>query len=207
VKRDMDLKNFDSVEVSNAIEADLRQGNEFHVEIEADEAAIPYIDVRTRGDNLVIGTKDSWGFRNIEIRVSVTMPKLKGLNASGASRVTLDDFASDERVEIESSGASKIEGDLDAGDTRIQASGASNIKLNGHGSSLRADASGASHLDLADYHVEDADVRASGASSISAGPKGRLDADASGASHITYYGNPKLGRTQSSGGASINAGN
>jgi len=205
-KREMDLRNFDYVEVSSAIEADLRQGKEFSVEIEADEAAMPYLDVRTRGDRLVIATKGFGSFRDIQIRATVTMPKLKGLTASGASRVTLDDFASDDRLEIESSGASKIEGDLDAGDTRVNASGASNVKLNGHGAKLRAEASGASHLDLADFHVEDADINASGASTVSTGPKGRLDADASGASHITYYGSPQLGRAQSSGGASIKAG-
>jgi len=53
--------------------------------------------------------------------------------------------------------------------------------------------------------VGDADVEASGASTVTVNASERLDANASGASHIKYLGNPSLGTVDTSGGSSVEA--
>ncbi len=51
--------------------------------------------------------------------------------------------------------------------------------------------------------MDDADVEASGASTVTVNLSGTLDADASGASRVLYLGNPSLGRIDTSGASSI----
>ena len=202
-KQSLNLENFDGVEATNAFVVDLRQDKDFRVEIEADEAFLPYLDATIRGNHLVLSMRQSLDLAGGEVRATITMPVLKTAKASGASRVMLDDFSSEDPLEIEASGASRVEGDLNTGDVHIAASGASNVKLSGRGNNLRAIASGASHIDLGDFKGRDTSAIASGASTIRVFAKGRLDAIASGASHITYLGNPILGDINDSGASSI----
>jgi hypothetical protein len=197
------LGDFDGVEVSSAFQADIRQDPAFHVEVEADEAAMPYLDVRVRGGKLVLAMKSGMSFRNMQARATITMPDLKALEVSGASRAKVDGFSSESRMKIEASGASRVDADMDTGDLELQLSGASRVTMDGRGGRLHAVASGASHAELDKFRAEESSVVASGASSIRVNSKGRLDAVASGASHITYTGNPIIGSINSSGASSI----
>jgi Putative auto-transporter adhesin, head GIN domain len=197
------LADFDGVEVSHAFHADIRQDLTFRVEVEADEAAMPYLDVRVRGGRLVLAMKPGMSLRNIEARATVTMPALHRLHMSGASRAKADGFSSDSKMNVEASGASRVEADVDTGDLDVLVSGASRVTLDGRGARLHAVASGASHAELEKFRVQESSAVASGASSVRVNTKGRMDAVASGASHITYTGNPIIGSINSSGASTI----
>ena len=68
---------------------------------------------------------------------------------------------------------------------------------------MGADASGASTIDAENLKVEDADVEASGASSATVSATNDLKVDASGASKISYNGEPKSIKQNSSGASSV----
>jgi hypothetical protein len=55
------------------------------------------------------------------------MPALSGVEASGASQVTLAGFDSSQTLRVVASGASSVEGDIRAGDVSMEASGASTV--------------------------------------------------------------------------------
>jgi hypothetical protein len=131
------------------------------------------------------------------------MPELTGLALSGASRGNLDGFRSTRLVEIDVSGASQLRGRIEAGDGRVKASGASQVDLSGSANNVTVEASGASQLHLSGLEVNDADVEASGASSVSIDCSGRLDVRASGASRVRYRGNPSMGKIDTSGASSV----
>ena len=64
--------------------------------------------------------------------------------------------------------------------------------------------SGASSLDLADFTVDTAEVRLSGASEATVNALERIDpVDVSGASRLRYLGDPSLGEVSTSGGSSV----
>ncbi len=65
------------------------------------------------------------------------------------------------------------------------------------------DASGSSDVDLSDFPVADAGIDASGASTVTVNPSGRLDVEASGASNVYYLGEPSLGTIDTSGASSV----
>jgi hypothetical protein len=65
------------------------------------------------------------------------------------------------------------------------------------------DASGSSRVDLSDFAGEDANVEASGSSTVIVNPSGTLDVAASGASRVYYLGSPTLGNIDTSGASSM----
>jgi hypothetical protein len=207
VVEEFDLSGFDEVEVSNAFEVEIRQGDAFGVVVRVDDNVQQYLDVFKQGSTLSIGLKPlaSGTVSAVTLKAEVTMPELTGLELSGASDVTVADFKSTEALYVEASGASSLQGDIEAGGLRFNLSGASEVRLSGSGGDLVMDVSGASSADLAEFAVADAEIQVSGASSAAVNVSGRLEAEASGASRVRYRGRPTLGSVDASGGSSIEA--
>ena len=207
VTREFDLSGFDQVEVTNAFEVEIRQGDAFSVIVRVDDNVEQYLDVVQQASTLRIGLKpiSSGTVSATTLEAEVTMPALTGLELSGASDVSVADFKSTVPLYVEVSGASSLRGDIEAGGLRFDFSGASEVKLSGSGEDLVMDVSGASSADLADFPVADADIEVSGASSATVSVSGQLDLEVSGASRVRYRGNPTLGSVDASGGSSIEA--
>lgn len=126
------------------------------------------------------------------------------LYVSGSSSGHLAGHIDAGQVVLEASGASQLhlEG-LFAGTVRAEASGASRITAAGRTDSLGVGCSGASTADLVDLHAQRAEMRCSGASSGKLRVIEQLSFDLSGASHLSYYGQPRLLRSKTSGASSI----
>jgi hypothetical protein len=206
VTQEETFSGFDKVDASQAFEVDISQGDTFSVVIRIDDNLVQYLQVVKQGNTLKIGLKPGrrYNIRNAKMEAEVTMPELTGLHLSGASHGTITGFKSTKALDVDVSGASFLRGDIEAGDARFDVSGASQVTLTGSAQDVTIDASGASIVKLADFPVADASVEASGASSVTVNPSGKLDVDASGASHVYYLGSPTLGKVDTSGASSIN---
>lgn len=205
VTREEDISGFDKVDISHAFEVKITQDDEFSVVIRVDDNLVDELRVEKQGDTLIIGLKPGTGFniQNQTMEADVTMPALTGIDASGASKVTVSGFKSGDSFAADISGASTLTGDIEAGDTAFDVSGASTSKLSGSAEDTKIDASGASTVDLGDFPVGNATIDASGASNVSVNVSGELNADANGASTITYGGNPTMGSIETSGSSNI----
>ncbi len=157
------------------------------------------------------GEISGFGFtEELEVDVSgaskVTFPGLAAgdidLDASGASLVWLE--GSVRNLEIDASGASSIDGDIEADSIDLDLSGASSARLSGSAGDAIIEGSGASRFNLADLILNDADVTLTGASTADVNLDGRLDVSLSGASSLNFKGTPTMGRIDISGGSSIN---
>ncbi len=212
------FSDFTEVEISSAFEFEIEQSSSYSINVTADDNVMEYIQVSKDGQTLKIGLRTgirigsatlSIGFgtfpflESVTLKASVTMPQLSGLTASGASRGTISDFSSTEDLDITVSGASRVTGDLMAGNVDFGISGASTIELEGSANDMVADVSGASSFKLDDFTVNDADINFSGASSGTVNLNGRLDADLSGASRLWYIGEPTMGTIDTSGASSL----
>ena len=196
-----DYADFTRVEVGHAFQVKFVQSDKYSISITASEDLLNHIEVSQKGETLIIRVNEivSFGTRKAEI----TMPNLHGLNLSGASKGTIQGFSSSYDFDLDVSGASSLTGDIKAGDTQFTVSGASTAQLEGSADDMTVDASGASRIKLADFKVDNADVRLSGASSGTLKLDGRLDADLSGASRLKYVGTPTLGNVDISGSSSL----
>ena len=195
--------NFTKVEISSAFEFEIRQSSSYNISVTADDNVIDYVQVSQDGQTLKIRLGRVTWLGPVTLRASVTMPQLHSLTVSGASRGTVSDFSSTEDLDITVSGASRVTGDITAGNVEFDISGASTIQLEGSADDMVASVSGASSFNLDDFTVNDADVNFSGASSGTINLDGTLDADLSGASKLWYIGEPTMGDINTSGASTL----
>jgi hypothetical protein len=221
-----DFTDFTGIAIGNAFELVVTPSDNYSVSITAGENMLDNIKVRKDGSTLVFemdGWTDIW-FSSwySSPKVNITMPALSLLKLSGAAKATVTGFQSNNDFNLELSGASHINldmvtgdftaefsgasdasGKLTAQDLYIVLSGASNIAFTGSGNNIRIKGSGASVAKLADFSVNDADIRFSGASHISLEVNGRMDVELSGASSLEYGGDPDLGHIDTSGASNM----
>jgi len=221
--RDFDYSDFSRVEIGSAFKATISRGDSYQVSITLDDNAWDYLEVSQKGDTLYIRLKQPVLYIHVNQQTSITLPLLKALSLSGASRGEVAGFDSQESLELNISGASTLDiANMKAGNTefdvsgasrltgnivieegKFDISGASTVDLDGSGHDMDIAVSGASHVKLADFTVVDTEVELSGASSASINVSGRLDINLSGASRLEYSGNPVLGSVDISGASTM----
>jgi len=123
------------------------------------------------------------------------------VNLSGASRLDIDMETGEAKFEV--SGASRVSGSMKVGDAEFTLSGASRAELIGSASNVVLSAWGASRLDLANFALNDMSVELKGASRAMINVNGKLDLDMSGASRLNYIGNPTLRDVNVSGASRL----
>ncbi len=224
--RVMDYSGFTEIEISHSITAEITYSDRYSVSLTADDNLFEYITVTHSVGKLTIRMKDRYMYTRSTQRVVITLPDLRKItlsgatraevggfnsnntfkaNVSGASSLTIDNIVAGD-TDIIISGASKASGGLVMNNGRLEASGASSLDLDGSAGNIKLYISGASSGRLAEFACRNIEANISGASNAAVNLNGRLDADVSGASRLTYTGNPTLGRTNTSGASSISVG-
>lgn len=204
--REYRFSDFSEVAVGGAFEVGVQASDLFSVVVEADWLQFQSITVSRQDEVLCIGRRWhplAWIPTSNRPKATITMPVLKGLSISGATRVTVSGFKSSEDFRMELSGASRITGDLGVGNARLVLSGASRADLSGSAGNLTADISGASRIEMGGFEVRDASLVMSGASRMTVNVDSRLNAELSGASRLHYKGEPTMGDIRTSGASSI----
>lgn len=215
---------FTNVSADSGFTVTINQGSEFAVSVTVDDNLVEeHLKVELDGESLRIGLEPLWAYRDLTLEATVTMPGLTGLEASGASSVSASGFASGDplaltasgastmtligagagEVGLELSGASRVQGELEAQELAGEISGAGAVELRGSAQRLQLDVSGGSRFELLSLPVVDADLRLSGGSRGAVTVTGTLNADASGGSRLEYAGSPQLGDVGSSGGSVV----
>lgn len=217
-----DFTDFTGVEVGHAFELEVTPADNYSVTITARQGVLDHVDVTKSGSTLKIDT-DTWFLTwHSNPKVTITMPSLQRVDLSGAAQGEARGFrsASDFEVELSGasdldldmevgafkadiSGASSLSGNLEATSSDIELSGASNATLTGTGGDLVINASGASRDNLTGYTGNDASVELSGASSAELTVNGRMDVHLSGASKLEYFGDATLGSIEISGASDL----
>ncbi|MEJ7860266.1 MAG: head GIN domain-containing protein [Pyrinomonadaceae bacterium] len=157
------VSGFNKVDASGALNVELTVQKDFSVVIEADDNLLQYIKTEVRGDTLKIYTDGKISMQN-KASIKISMPEVKGLSISGASTASVSNVKAD-ALDLDASGASKITIDGEAKDLTAEASGASEInaeKLRVENADVEA--TGASSATISAANELKAD--ASGASSI-----------------------------------------
>ncbi|MGB3467372.1 MAG: DUF2807 domain-containing protein, partial [Cyclobacteriaceae bacterium] len=201
-----DLKDFTSIEANGLFEVEIIQGTTYSVQAKGPNNSLNKSDIYMSGSTLILdfNKNRNWytSYRDEDkIGVVITVPKLEEMEISGASKIYLRDFKTD-RLSINLSGASTLEGTVKADDVTIDMHGACNITLKGVTRKLTADIGGASHLRTDKLIAETVKVDAGGASKANVYGDVTIDLEASGASRI-YYSGPANVSIDRGGGSRI----
>lgn len=205
ITREEAITSFDKVDISHSFNVQIEQGENFRVLIRVDDNLVEHLNVVKQGSTLKIYLKPNRAYNiiNATMAAEITMPELVGLELSGSSDASISGFDSSNSLVVDLSGNSTLLGNIQAGDTRFDLSGNSSVTITGSAGDLTVDASGSSEADLTEFPAINANVEASGASTVIVNLSGRLDADASGSSNIYYLGDPTMGELDMSGSSTI----
>jgi hypothetical protein len=178
-KKEIKVADFDGVNIQLPIQVIIKQGKTYSVVITGDDNLldIPKVD---KEDHMLKFTKDdrwrSWTTKQ-PLTAQITMPALNSVHLSSASKMTFKEFKSTKDFNVTVSGASHLEGSIQAKNVKLNASGASKVQLKASGD-LNAALSGASNLE-ASIESKNVKLDASGASRVKlngAGKKATLSA-------------------------------
>lgn len=202
-KRNYDLGNFESIELSGLFDVRIEKGNDYAVEILGSDSQKKHYDLYTENKTLIIDYDNDherffWKNNLLEddkITINITMPHLRDLDVRGAGKIKFRNFKESD-VEIKLSGAVVADGRLDASTLDIDITGASFLDLEGRGTFMEAKITGASGLRAYQYEVDRAIVEANGASSAKVNVNETLEINQSFASNVSHRGKARVTRNR-----------
>jgi hypothetical protein len=202
-----DVANFHSVVVRGPFKVYYSSDTESQVAVSAkDTDTRDRITTKVNNGTLYISLDDNgakWWGGNKEFKVYVTAPKLNTLTASGAVNFVVVDILKSSSLVLNLSGASDFSGKVTCSEIKANLTGASDVKISGAADKIGLVCTGASGFKGIDLKVNEADLVATGASSIKIHVKESLKAKASGASSIQHKGNPRIYNQSATGASSI----
>lgn len=195
--------SFDAISVGYGIDIHLHQSEKTSVTVKAKKEIMDNIVTVVKNGTLVIKV-DDWKRRNKgRMDVTIHVPSLEEISASGGSDVYGKGNWKMNDLEINLSGGSDFEMELTAKNIEANASGGSDISLMGSANKIEISCSGGSDVEAKKFMVKHCEVSASGGSDVDIHVTESIDASASGASDITYKGNPSQVKVHSSGSSDI----
>ncbi|HWB91453.1 MAG TPA: head GIN domain-containing protein [Puia sp.] len=200
------VKGFHGIEVSDAINLYLSQGDTETVVVSASDPK--WRDrIRTEVIDGILHISLEHGhfsLGNTKLKAYVSFTTLNRLDASGASDIFVDGVITGNELSLTLSGASDFRGAINVKALDMNQSGASDAHITGVVSGMaKIESSGASDVKGYDLVTDNCDVHASGASDIRVTVKKELTADATGASSIYYKGDATIRNLRSSGASTV----
>ncbi|NML70721.1 DUF2807 domain-containing protein [Chryseobacterium sp. RP-3-3] len=195
--------NFDEIEVSQAIDAEVIKSETEKVVISAPENIINEILVDNDGGKLHIHYKKGIRVMNSHnVKAKIYTKDFSKLTANSAASITIKDKFTQEKVSIDISSAASVTGDLEANDFDISAGSSSSYSGKVWAVDLDIEASSAASLDISGKS-KNADITSSSGSSISAKDliADNVKADASSGASLQVSAVASVDAEASSGGS------
>ena len=214
ITKDFDLKGFSNIYVYGIVEVQVERSNAWSVSVTMPEDFEDYLNVRVSGNKLSIGTsgiprKLQSRFSEWKVTAKVSMPVLRGLELSGASKFNCKDSfdIGNTTFDLEISGAGKAYGiDIIGKGIDVEMSGAAMAEVSGDFEKVEMEIGGASRCDF-NANAGRVDVELSGAGkAFLFGEYGDMYIEAGGASVLKLDGTAVFIGAEASGASKIEGG-
>lgn len=195
--------DFDEIQVSQAIEAEIIKSDTEKVIISAPQSIIDEVLVDNSGGKLHIHYKPGIRVMNInKVTAKIYTKDFTKLVAESAASINVKDKFTQEKTSVEVSSAGSISGNLEANDLNINADSSSNFSGKIWAVNLDIESSSGSSIDISGK-AKNADISSSSGSSISAKEviADHVDADASSGANIHISAVSSVKAEASSGGS------
>lgn len=183
-----EISNFNKIDASGASNILYRQSDTLSLIVEGDADDIEKYETKVSDNTLYIKSK---GNIKSSVKIKITGNSLNYVSLSGASAFKTNGILKSDSLNLETSGASNVNIDVNTRILNAIASGASEVNISGTNTNLKADVTGASSLKTYKLLSENADITASGASSVKIYASNKLHVNATGASTVKFKGEPK----------------
>ncbi len=195
--------DFTGVSVGGIFKVEITQGRSSSLEVEACPDVLDHIETSVSNGILHVGLKDYDG--DCKAILHITVGKFDYLNLSGVVNLHTTNTVRQREMHLLMSGATKLEGDWNIEELKIEASGAANMQMDGKSEETYVEMSGAAKLSASDFITKEMVIEMSGAANAQVHVLEELNAELSGAANVNYKGNPEV-RKELSGMANVNKG-
>jgi hypothetical protein len=192
ISKDINVSEFESIDIQGAFEAEIVQSDSFGVTLNIDDNLVNRIVFSLEEKNLKVSIEAPATFFPTRLGLKINMPGIHGLKLSQGAKGSISGFTSLFEFRLDMSDASTLNGYIDAGNSSFSLSGASKLTLKGSAPDLTLYGTGKSTMDLSEFTVHNAKVTfAEGCEAIMK-VEIKFDVNLSGASTIYYLGNPTI---------------
>jgi hypothetical protein len=169
------ISNFSSVSLEGYGHVTITQASSFAVTVTDDENLLPYVETNVSNNELLVRYKRNTWVKHGNLKVSITMPELNGIELSGSGSYDINGhFINNGTFHSRMSGS---------GDIRISDFITKNAEF---------DVSGSGKISASGLWAETASVEISGSGEAELSVSGELDAHISGSGTIYYHGTPTV---------------
>ena len=161
---------FHAIELAGIAEAEVQVGPAQHVEVVADDQAVPHITTTVVDGKLVIDDRDLHHCH--ECKVRITMPALDALSLSGTGGIAATGIATNA--------------------LGVAMSGTGSIQVSGNAVTVSYAMAGTGNIDAKNLSAKSANIAMNGAGEIAARASGDANVEFGGVGSIDVYGHPKL---------------
>jgi hypothetical protein len=194
--------NFTGITASQSIDVEVTIGSVTDVRVEADDNIIKHVITDVSGGVLKIRIEDMVSLNNANIKVFVTTPGLKSIEASSSADVkVLGVIKSDGKISFDASSSADIEAEVDAPEVSAEVNSSGSVTLSGRTKNFTADASSSGDIKSAGLLTENTTASANSSGSVDVHASLMLKADASSGGDITYRGGAAVKKDENSGGS------
>lgn len=183
------MGDFDGIKVSHDETVVITQGPLFSVVVEAPESIMQVVDLDNDSGTLVL-RYDECVTRTDDVRLLVTLPELKCIDARGDIHVVSTNVIVGNKINIDTRGDITMDLALDMDEIDIDSRGNSNILLEGLCDELDIKVTGDAHVDAFDLTALFADVVVTGDGELFLTVLEFLDVKITGDGEVFFKGDP-----------------
>lgn len=196
--------DFTTIKASGAIYIKLTQGSNCSVEVVPDtEKDAVNVEISNGVLKLSNNTNNNHSNKNKDITVLVSIVNLESVEMSGATSMQSTNQLKTTSLNVELTGASNLDLDVQAASIRAEMTGASDLEIKGTAEKLDVEATGASNADFSKASIQTAQMEGTGASVLKVDAVKSLTIDLSGASNAYYYTKPEILNIETSGASKV----
>jgi hypothetical protein len=204
VSRDLNLPNFDGIDLDISANVFITQGNERKVTVEGESNVIALLETNVRNGVWEIDFDEC--VRDMgELTIFITLPNVRSLSISGSGDITSKNIMVIDDLNLNISGSGKIDIGVDADDIFSRISGSGDVVLEGKANSQEHTVSGSGDLRAFPLQTRTSDVRVSGSGDCEVTVSESLRVRVSGSGDVYYRGKPSVEVSVSGSGRLINA--
>jgi hypothetical protein len=202
------LPAFEGVTLAGSMDLVVRQGDTQRVEVEVDDNLLPYLETEVSGSGadarLHVRWKRGTSIRNArQARVSVTVPRLTSLAASGSGDMTVEPFETPAlNIRISGSSDTRLQR-LTTADLQISISGSGDVLGAGTATRVKIGVAGSGDVKLAEMKAGEVAVSIAGSGDASVHADKSLEVRIAGSGDVVYTGNPATVNARVAGSGSV----
>jgi hypothetical protein len=196
------IGDFSSIELRGGMNVHVKKETTNLLKIETDDNLLPYIEVYTEGDKLIVREKQGYSLRPTrDINVYASAPVFRAITLSGAGDILSDNTISgNESLDVVLSGSGGMKLDVEVPKITSHVSGSGDISLKGEATDADLSLSGSGSVRCMDLVSDNVSLQVSGSGDAGVTANKTLNVRISGSGSVAYRGNASVSQKISGSG-------